>query len=269
MKPLAHLVVFIALLGVTLGLRVGGRPYYSKDLEEVIWRASRIRARDIQMGWQSSRYETFGSQAAEATILEKLRQQETGLSGVQGAKLEAKVRGLLRYLGEPTFGAYYSLRTRGLRYEFIPESAASNQLAKACREKKLASLADEKGAVRLLWESVRQHDGYSVTTKITAVALDTVKAAISHTNSGKALIVGPARQGFTVAAELRNPGFHYPGTNEAGVLPVLFEFSFLAKIDDVGAAGPLLISLLWIEPDQDWALNRLITDQYLPLQTLF
>jgi hypothetical protein len=161
------------------------------------------------------------------------------------------------------------LRTRGLRYEFIPENASSNELVKAYREKKLASLADEKGAVRLLWESVRQHDGQPIATKITAVALDTVKAAVSHTNSGKALIVGPARQGFTVAAELRNPGFVYPGTNAPGVLPLLFEFSFLAKIDDIGAAGPLLISLLWIESDQDWALNRLITDQYLPLQTLF
>jgi hypothetical protein len=81
--------------------------------------------------------------------------------------------------------------------------------------------------------------------------------------------MGPVRQGFTVAFEVMNPGFHYSSTNALASVPLLFEFSFLAKIDGSAVSGPLHISLLWLEEHQDWALNRLIADSWLRFQTLF
>lgn len=268
MKPLAHALILAALLSATSALRLAEQAYYSKDLAKVIGRASAVRAREIQAGWKSQRFDKFDSDATQATVMDKVRQQESGLSDPQRAKLELKVRGILHYFAQPTFEEYYRLRTDGLHYHFSPEGSMSNRLALALQRGKIAPTVDERQIVKFLWEADRERAGVPGMSKITAASVDSFKAAISHTNSGKLLIVGPIRQGFTIAGEVANPGFHYTVSNASDSIPVLFEFSFLAK-EDSGVSGPLLVSLLWLEHDQDWALNRLITDQWLPFQTLF
>lgn len=269
MKPLAHSFTFLCLLAVVLALRVVGRDYYSRDLSKVMGKASEVRAIEIQAGWKSRRFKEFNSEETKAAILEKIHNQELNLSDLQKAKLEAKVEQLLHYFDRPTFEDYYRLKTQGFHYQFLPKGVTSNLLAQARKDSRLAPSADTKETVRFLWNKVHQHAGEMVISRIRAVALDSVQASVSHTNSGTALIMGPVKQGFTVAAEITNPGFYYGIPNTPESVPLLFEFSFLAKVDESAVVGPLHISLLWLDQDQEWALNRLIADSWLRLQTLF
>jgi hypothetical protein len=83
------------------------------------------------------------------------------------------------------------------------------------------------------------------------------------------MLVGPVKQGFTIAVEAFEPGFHYAMTPEEAAHPTLFEFSFLARRSGSSIAGPLYVSLIWVEGDKNWALNRLVADNWLRMQTVF
>src|SRR5258708_7831480 len=96
--------------------------------------------------------------------------------------------------------------------------------------------------------------------KLTAISIESVLGAISHTNSGRVTLGGPVRQGFTVAAEALEPGFRYDLHDGSSSSPLLFEFSFLAKASESAVTGPLHISLIWVDSDRTWALNRMILD---------
>src|SRR6266436_978276 len=199
MRPVTHLLIFVSLLSLTVAIRLVGRGYYSHDLEKVVGAVSQRRALEIQAGWKARLYEKLSSEGTQATILDKIRRQELSLSDLQKAKLETRVRELLRYLAQPSFEDYYRLKTAGIHYQFAPEGLASNVLAKACQQNKLRPSADTKESVRFLWDRVHDRAGKTIASSITAVALDSVAATVSHTNSGKTLLTGTAKEGFTVA----------------------------------------------------------------------
>jgi hypothetical protein len=91
---------------------------------------------------------------------------------------------------------------------------------------------------------------------------------IAHTNSPGELLTGPVRNGFTASCDSTDPGFVYGAKKWPGP-PLLFEVSFLAKASGSDDAGPVYISLEWIEEDQNWALSRLMTDSWLHIKTIF
>jgi hypothetical protein len=100
---------------------------------------------------------------------------------------------------------------------------------------------------------------------IEAISLPSILATTTHTNSGRVMLGGPIKQGFTVAAEAFDPGFRYPSDEP----PLLFEFSFLAKAHNSSVVGPVHISLVWAKDDGTWALNRMVLDTWFGYQTLF
>jgi hypothetical protein len=95
-----------------------------------------------------------------------------------------------------------------------------------------------------------------------------VLGSTAQTNAPGALLTGPVNNGFTASYDSIDPGFVYDTAKRPGP-PLLFEVSFLAKANGSQNAGPVYISLLWVEEDQNWALNRLLTDSWLRIKTLF
>jgi hypothetical protein len=191
-----------------------------------------------------------------------------GLSDLQTIKLRARVEDLVHYFEHPDFNEYYRLKTQGVRYEFVPRQWTTNFLRPTPVS---AERSDDSVRQRLfvLWEKVHSHNGKTALPKLTAIAVDSISGAVAHTNSGRVMLGGPIKQGFTVAAEALEPGFVYPSAQKTSSAPLLFEFSFLAKANDSGVAGPLYISLIWLDHDETWALNRMVLDTWHGFTTLF
>jgi len=70
---------------------------------------------------------------------------------------------------------------------------------------------------------VHAYTGKLLLPEITAVSLDRLAITISHTNSGRLLLGGQVRNGFTIALEACDPGFQYQGRAERLREPLLFE----------------------------------------------
>jgi hypothetical protein len=76
-----------------------------------------------------------------------------------------------------------------------------------------------------------------------------------------------------MAVEAANPGIRYTGDLPSSApnpdQSVYLHLSFLAKANGSTNAGPLYVSLCWLEQDQEWGLSRLITDQWVGITTVF
>lgn len=128
---------------------------------------------------------------------------------------------------------------------------------------------EPRRVLEVLWNAAHRGNGKFAVPKLSEVALSTVKAGLGHTNTGKALLVGPVKQGFTRAVEAFGSGIQYGFRNPADSQPLIFELSFLARANNSPLAGPVHVGLIWVPLDNAWAINRLITDELLHVQTLF
>lgn len=269
MKATAHLGLFAGLIAVTIAPRIVWPSYYTREQQAVAGKASAQRANEIEAGWKRLEYADLHLPETEAALLKKLDSATGGLSDAQKLELTPRLVQLIHYFEEPSFERYYRLKTEGLDYYFVATGDSNNLHAAVDRPTTQTSTADPKEQSRNLWNSVHQYKGERRLPKITSVALNTVEASISHTNSGRVLLGGPVKNGFTVGREALNPGFHYRGAPWLPNEPVLFEFSFLAEANNSGNVGPMYVSLIWIDKDHKWALNRLVVDTWLGFDTVF
>jgi hypothetical protein len=73
-----------------------------------------------------------------------------------------------------------------------------------------------------------------------------------------------------VAVEAINPGFAYPAQETSpGNENLFFHTSFFAKMNGKEQAGPVYLSFYWSDEHKIWVPNRLITDQWLGIETMF
>jgi len=120
----------------------------------------------------------------------------------------------------------------------------------------------------------REYGGvFQQAARVSEVCFDSIESAIAHNNSPESLLRGKVRKGLTVAVEAANPGLVYtslPGSLKQGPdEAIYFHLSFFAKVNGSTNAGPVYVSLCWLEQDQEWGLSRLITDQWLGIKTVF
>lgn len=267
-----HLLIFGVFLGAVCALRIGWRGHYVREAREVATRASQRRSRQIETAWKRHTY-TDLSAGTEEALFQRIPWASLALSDVEQAKLRVRLSDVLHYLERPSVEEYYRLKTEGFHWSLQPRGYASNLLAKAlpAADVRMYCARDPRTATRSLWAEVHTahtEGAASPVSWLTAVCLDSVVGNTERTNTGRALLTGSVKQGFTVAVEAVDPGFVY-SSEKALKAPLLFQLSFLAKANGLENAGPVYISLLWVEEDQNWALNRLLTDSWLRVKTLF
>jgi hypothetical protein len=170
----------------------------------------------------------------------------------------------------PTFEDYYRLKTQGLHYRFQVSTQAMRCLTNAA-DGGSGFPSDQKGATKAVRAAVHSRTGQLHVPRLSAVCLDHIAAATSHTNTGWSLLKGRVAKPFTVAAEQVNPGFMYfaESGDPSGTQGDFFLLSFFAKFRDSDNVGPVFISLAWSSEDQTWALSRMLADRWLQLHTLF
>jgi hypothetical protein len=232
MTAARHIWIFGATLGVVSALRFVFPARYGADLHRAANDATASRSREVEATWRAQAY-----------------------SGFSAAKVAR-------------FEEYYRLKTDGFRWTFAPSARAVAFLGPLTGGQVSPKRhADAKEFVRLLWHKT-QAGGEPCLPKLTAVCLWSVRGGIAHTNAPALLLVGPVKNGFTASYDAVDPGFDYSGAHRPG-RPLVFEVSFLAKANGAESAGPVYVSLLWVEADQNWALGHLMTDVWLHINTIF
>jgi hypothetical protein len=267
MKCVAHLTIALGCYAITLSPRLFWPGYYATTVTDAADKATKRRAIEIEADWKGFPFTSVLQDGFDDAFFTKIDWLSLSLSEPQAAKLKPRVLELIHYFQQPDFDTYFRLKTAGLHYEFVPQRWTTNFLQNTRKLQKEDDIIKEQ--VKLLWDKVHTRGGKTVMPRLTAISIETVSGAISHTNSGRAMLGGPIKKGFTIAGEALEPGFLYTPNQAKDALPLLFEFSFLAKANDSGIAGPLYISLVWVEADEQWALNRMILDTWHGLHTMF
>lgn len=266
-------MLLIGLVSVIAGWRAARSEHYAREYREIAKNATIARAQQIEQTWRALPYTNAPLDAVGDQFLAAINWSSLRLSEVQESKLRTRLRQLFRYLTEPRFQDYYRLKTDGFHYQFEPNQRTRRVMAEAAERKELDGPRSDVETVKLVWNIIHRKSGETVLPQISAVCLQSVASTISHTNSGFSLLNGKVAKGFTVAVEALEPGFVYPIGEQPvpGVVSegLFYEFSFFAKANGKDNAGPMHISLYWVEQDQNWALNRLISDQWLGFETLF
>ncbi|MGO8675121.1 MAG: hypothetical protein ACLQVX_04530 [Limisphaerales bacterium] len=268
MKVRNHFLMLGVLLGAVSALRLGTASHFNRQFQAVGKEAAQKHSRQIEAAWKRHAYSDLASAHTEQAILSKIPWPSLALSEVQQAKLRLRVQEVLRYLEQPSFDEYYRLKTEGLHWSLEPQGYASSLLGMSTQHRTTVSPSDEpKGAVRFMWENAGASEKPSP-PKLAAVCVDTLTGSTGRTNTGRALLTGSVKRGFTAAVEAVDPGFVYTAAASSKA-PLLFQLSFLAKANGSENAGPVYVSLLWVEGDGNWAPNRLITDSWLRIKTIF
>lgn len=268
MKTAKHLLLFLVCLGFVYALRLVAGGHYTHDLNQVVSEASLQGSREREAVWRRQAYTAFSASDIVSAMSKKVPLASLHFSQVHRAKLELRLLDVLHYFEQPTFDEYYRLKTEGLHWTLQPDTHARDLLAdSAAVGPPQPSPTEARDLLRKMWEHVHAGPQPSL-PRLTAVCLDSIAGATTHTNSPKALLTGEVKRGYTAAREAIDPGLAY-GSGRASTEPLLFELSFLAKANGSEDAGPVYISLLWVEEDQEWALNRLMTDHWLQVKTIF
>jgi hypothetical protein len=264
-----HLLIFGIALGTVSAVRIACGVHFARESQEVAAKASQKRSRQIEAAWRLRTYNALSAGTEEA-LIRRVPWTSLALSELQQTKLRVRLTEVLHYLELPTLDEYYRLKTEGFHWSLQPHGSASNLLVTAFPRLDIGT-QPARAVIKVLWEEVRAQDASSAVFRLTAVCLDSVIGGTEHTNTGGRLLTGTVKQGFTVAVEAVDPGFVYVGGKVSNV-PLLFQLSFLAKANGANGAenvGPVYVSLLWVEEDKNWGLNRLITDSWLKVRTIF
>ena len=263
MRAATHIWTFGAVLGVVSALRFVFPAHYGADLQRAASGAAASQSREVEATWRAQAYSGFSAAKVARAALATAPLGE--LSKAQQTALRVRLPQVLAYLEHPTLREYCRLKTDGFHWTFAPSPRALALLGPSVGRP--AGPHGPQDFVRLLWEKL--HGGPKpCLPRLTAVCLWTVRGGIDHTNAPALLLIGPVKNGFTVSYAATDPGFVYTGTRTPG-RPLVFEVSFLAKANGGQNAGPVYISLLWVEGDQNWALSHLMTDGWLHINTIF
>ncbi|HEV2393596.1 MAG TPA: hypothetical protein VG146_14685 [Verrucomicrobiae bacterium] len=179
-----------------------------------------------------------------------------------------RLRQILVYLCNPSLNEYYRLKTENLRYDFNLTPRAIRVLGKAGARSPSITARQTVGD---LWGALARGTKTKWPTRLTAVCLDNVAAVTSSTNSVPTMLGGRLFKSMTIAYDALNPGFHYrpPAGHQALPSQLFLNLSFYARSNVSTNPGPVHISLVWSDPDANWALNRMLSDVHLNLNTMF
>lgn len=270
--PRTHVRIVILVTVLTGIFRVGLLPRHVAEIRRIGEEAATARSGDIQAYWRTFTYADVSQGSIATEVVARIDSGSLGLSELQVAKLRARVSEVLQYLRDPTFDEYYRLKTEGLHYRFEMNTNTQSMLRALGFGQRLGEATTTKDAVKLVWEATHSMTK-GIPSAISGICLKDIAVAVPATNSPWALLGGKVRKGFTRAGETLNPGFHYAeeeagrGNATHGVRFV--HMSFFAKAADSENVGPVYLSLCWLPGDEDWALSRMIADEWLGVRTLF
>jgi hypothetical protein len=249
------------------------RDQHAREHSEVQVKAFAKKSREIEASWQALPYASATPEGFSEILLGKINWSKLTLSELQQVRLTVRLTELIHYLQGPEFEEYYRLRTEGLQYRLKPSKEIQELFAKTPVAHPEDSSEEPKEMLKWLWNTCHKEGERTTVPKITAVCLDQIAVATSHTNSSWSVLEGEVRKGFTVANVAYDPGFRYLSLEKSSVEnpgePLFFHLSFFAKFNGTEYASPVYLSLRWLDQEQTWVLSGMITDTWSRVRTMF
>jgi hypothetical protein len=267
----ALIASFAILLTVSVRMALSQRYFLERRTIEA--EASKQRSRDMAASWNRLRFSDAANGRLSDDFIGAIEWPRLTISEVQRASLKERLYQVINYLQDPSFEEYYSLKTEALDWSFELSAAGRRRLGNLEIMKGCVEQPQPLELVMPLWDATCRQNKNGLPPRLTSVCQESIDIATSRTDSAAALLKGPVAKGFTMAREATSPGFIYgqkAASGSAELKQDLFVFlSFVARCDVSTDAGPVYISLYWSEPDQNWALSRLLTDVLLNMNILF
>ncbi len=264
-----HLIILGMSLTITLCVWSASLQRYDAERHQVEAAGRARRITEIATGWNALNFTEISQPAVAKQLFLRVDSQKLPLSQVQRDRLEVRLKEILEYLCRPSFETYLDLKTHGLHYRVTKTLGAKHIRGLA----ELPPESDNESFARSLWNSAAGRTNVDPHAHLTSIGLETVRAAIAHTNSPASVFGGAVWQGFTVACAGGDTGFRYgDGSNRTEAPASTGPFtllSFLAHSSSSTNAAPIYLSLFWSEVDQNWAFNRLFTDMLLKFEPPF
>jgi len=264
-------------LGFIIVLSLAGRTrlrtQHARELQEIGDKAREQRSLEIEAQWQACAYSNAFAEHFIDSFRAKIKWSSLDLSDLQKEKLRTRLKEIFLYFQNPGFDEYYRLKTERLHYLVPSSPLAKTPVETSMSKGHIGGEAQPQKTLSAVWNKLHAKGGSGRLPKLAAVCLDSIESETTRTNTPNSLLKGKVGKGLTVAVEAANPGLVYtsvgdplkPGTE----VPIYFHLSFFAKANGSTNAGPVYVSLCWLEEEQEWGLSRLITDQWLGINTVF
>jgi hypothetical protein len=261
-----HLWLLLTIAVITLVARLLLREHYSRERFQIEAKARTTRARDLLGVWRQFRF-SEGDHLADR-ISARVPWMALGLNPMQRELAEQRLKDVLAYLADPSFAAYYRLKTEGVHFRFRPNLAVAKVLG--ITNVPLRELPP-RDAVQAVWNAAQARSTSGAVSKLTSVCLESIAAITSSTNSVPTVIGGKLFKWVTIGFIAYDPGFNYETVDSirSPTNQIFLNLSFYARSSTSTNPGPIHLSLYWSQADTNWALSRMVTDVHLNMNTLF
>lgn len=261
-RKAVHFYLLVGITLLTVLVRSTSAERYARERRDVELKARAQRTRELVAFWSTLNFSS--GERTPDELVRRIDWNSLPLSDLQKQAAQRRVRDAVAYLLHPTFDVYYRLKTENLHYSFSLDRRAGAILGWT----NAVSGTPAPGlAAVALWEAVIPDRKANEAPRLTAVSLDRAAAIVTTNGLPGAMLGGRLWKAVTVAYAAPNPGFRYEGS--AREKPLFLNLSFYARSSTSTNPGPVHLSLVWSEPDRNWALHRMLTDVQLRLDTLF
>jgi hypothetical protein len=251
---------------ITLVVRLALGPQYAEERRQIEDKARAARTHDLLRTWRGMPFSQ--GERVPGAFAARVNWASLDLSPLQGDRAQRRITQVIAYLSDPTFAAYYRLRTENLQFRFTLEPWAAELFAGSNATIRSLSPRD---ATKAVWEAVLLRSKAAATSRLTGICLDNIAAVTTATNSVPAMLSGKLFKWITIARKALNPGFGYGVDGQSPSAPnkLFLDLSFYARSSTSTNPGPVHLSVCWSESDSDWTLNQMLTDVHLNMETLF
>jgi len=261
-----HVTILLVATLLTAVARAALAGRYALERQAINHEAWLQRSQGLTTTWGAHTFTPASAQLPELALT-RLSWPSHRLTATQEASLRQRFPEVIAYLQNPRLEDYLRLKTNGLRWDFALDTRLTNEFASA-----LGEVREPGEVVTRLWQATGSPANGLSRGQITAVCLENLSFALSHTNNQATLVHGLIAKGLTILRVAPEPGFIYSGrpmTLESGGPEELYaHFSFYARSSTSTNAGPIYLSLAWSEADQQWVPSRLMVDVLLKLEML-
>jgi len=263
-----HIRNYLILLIIVIAVHYSLRKRHALAYKILTDAATTNKAVAILRAWSELPYITNNSQEACSLFIKHTITNLSSLTSHQLKSLENQLTKTLYYLQNPSYHAYFNLKTEGLTYTFAPHPMLLPML-NATITNELNWQTNHYAIASNLWHFTRPNGGVR---SVIAFSTNFIAAAISTNFSISAFMQEPVGKKTLVLQTALDAGFTYSSINSVITnthLPTSALFSVFVKISPTGSTGPLFLSFYWSALDNNWIPLLLSSDASLGLTTVF
>jgi hypothetical protein len=265
-KKAIHSYILFGTGLLTLLVRTTSTERYARERHEIEVKAREQRTRELVAFWNTLNFSS-GAQTPDEFV-RRIDWNSLALSDLQRDRAKRRVHDTIEYLLNPSFEAYYRLKSEGLQYSFNVNERTKKMLGWTNAATGAQAAYETAGA---LWTASQKRSATGQPPKLAAISFQRLASITTTSGVPAALLGGKLHKAITIGYDAPNPGFDYPAAarGKVGTAPLFLNLSFYARSNSSTNPGPVHLSFSWRNDDQQWASLKMVSDVQLKLDTLF